>query len=190
MTAFYRSTGLGGNQYNLATGAIVAHGGFGSSFDQLSRFGFPGYSASLTQNLPIRNRGAQANLGNALVSRRRDLYAARQTRETITEQVGNAVYQLEEAKLTLEAGKLSYDLAQKTLAAEQRKYELGAETNFFVLDAQARLAQAGLDLLQTKVNYRVAQAAVDHATGGPVEAVWRTDQGTDAVDVGYPNRLA
>jgi outer membrane protein TolC len=165
MTGFYQSSGLGGNQYDLNTGAIISRGGFGSSFSQLSGFGFPGYGASLTLNLPIRNRGAQANLGSALVSRRNDLYTARQTRESITSQVSDAVRRLEEAKLTLEAGKLSYDLAQKSLAADQRKYELGAETNFFVLDAQSRLAQANLDLLQTQIDYQVARAAVDHATG-------------------------
>jgi outer membrane protein len=165
LTGFYQSTGLGGNQYDLNTGALISRGGFGSSFSQLTGFGFPGYGASLTLNLPIRNRGAEASLGAALVSRRRDLYASRQTREEITLEVNNAVRQLEEAKITLEAGKVSYDLAQKSLAAEQRKYELGAETNFFVLDAQTKLAQANLDLLQTQVNYQVARAAVDHATG-------------------------
>jgi outer membrane protein TolC len=58
------------------------------------------------------------------------------------------------------------DLAEKTLAAEQRKYELGAETIFFVLDAQTKLAQAELDLLQAQVSYKMALTAVDHATGG------------------------
>jgi outer membrane protein TolC len=165
LSGFYQSNGLGGNQYDLNTGALISRGGFGSSFSQLSGFGFPGYGASLTLNLPIRNRGAQANLGSALVSRSNDLYTARQTREAITSQISDAVRRLEEAKLTLEAGKLSYDLAQKSLAADQRKYELGAETNFFVLDAQSKLAQANLDLLQTQIDYQVARAAVDHATG-------------------------
>jgi outer membrane protein TolC len=162
---FYQSTGLGGNEYDLNTGALISQGGFGSSFGQVTGFGFPGYGMSLTMNLPIRNRGAEASLGSALVSHRRDLYTARQTREEVTLQVNNAVRQLEEAKMTLEAAKLSYDLAQKSLAAEQRKYELGAETNFFVLDAQSRLAQANLDLLQTQISYQVALAAVQHATG-------------------------
>ncbi len=63
------------------------------------------------------------------------------------------------------AGSASYDLAQKTLASEQRKFELGAETNFFVLDAQTKLAQAELTLLQTQVNYRLALASVSHSTG-------------------------
>jgi outer membrane protein TolC len=115
--------------------------------------------------LPIKNRGGQANLGNALVSRTRDLYSSGQVREQITREVRNAIYQLDEAKQALSAGTTSFELAQKTLASEQRKYELGAETNFFVLDAQTRLAQAELTLLQTQVNYRVALAAVGHSTG-------------------------
>jgi len=44
----------------------------------------------------------------------------------------------------LAAGTTSFELAQKSLASEQRKFELGAETNFFVLDAQTKLAQAEL----------------------------------------------
>ena len=148
---------------------MIAAGGLGTSFSQLGGFGYPGYGGSLTLNLPIKNRAGQAALGTALVSRRHDLYGARQTREAITNEVSNAVRQLEEAKLTLAAGKASLDLAQKSLAAEQRKYELGAQTNYFVLDAQARLADAELQLLQTQVSYQVARAAVDHATGGLLE---------------------
>lgn len=86
-------------------------------------------------------------------------------REQITREVRNAVHQLEEARLALTAGTTSFELAQKSLASEQRKFELGAETNFFVLDAQTKLAQAELTLLQTQVNYRIAQAAVGHSTG-------------------------
>lgn len=165
LTGFYESSGLGGNQYNLTTGQLVLPGGFGSSFTQLFGFGYPGYGGTLTLNLPVKNRAAQSALGTALVSRNRDQYSGRSIREQITREVSLAIYQLEEAKLALEAGKVSYDLAQKSLESDQRKYELGAETNFFVLDSQSRLAQAQLVLLQTQVNYQVALAAVGHATG-------------------------
>jgi outer membrane protein TolC len=165
LSGFYQSSGLGGNQYNL-NAQLIATGGLGSSFNQLFGFGYPGYGASLTLNLPIKNRAAQADLGAALVSRHRDQYSAQQVREQITLEVSNAVHQLEHAKLTLAAGTTALDLAQKTLAAEQRKYELGAETIFFVLDAQTKLAQAELDLVQAQVSYKMALTAVDHATGG------------------------
>ncbi len=165
LQGFYQSSGLGGNQYNLNNGQLIAPGGFGSSMSQLFGFGYPGYGGTLSLTLPVRNRGGQASLGNALVSRTRDLYNGGQVREQITREVRDAVHQLEEAKAALAAGNASFELAQKTLASEQRKFELGAETNFFVLDAQTRLAQAELSLLQTQVNYRIALAAVGHATG-------------------------
>jgi outer membrane protein TolC len=169
LTGFYQSTGIGGNQYDLNTGQLISQGGLGSSYSQLFGFGFPGYGGTLTLNLPIRNRGAKANLGSALVARRRDLYTSQMTREQIVRQVTDSVHLLEEAKLTLAAGKTSLELAQKSLAADQRKYELGAETNFFVLDSQTKLAQSELDLLQTQINYQIARATVDHATGSLLE---------------------
>jgi outer membrane protein len=166
VTGFYQSSGLGGNQFSLTTGQLVSRGGLGSSFSQLFGFGFPGYGATLTLNLPLKNRAAQAELGTALVSRHRDMYSAQQVREQVTLDVSNSIHQLEQAKLTLAAGKTALDLAQKALAAEQRKYELGAQTIFFVLDAQTRLAQAESNLLQAQISYQIAVAAVDHATGG------------------------
>jgi len=165
LRGFYQATGLGGNQYNLTTGELIAQGGFGTSFNQLFAFGYPGYGVTLTLNLPIKNRGAQADLGAALVSRRNDLYSERKIREQIALEVTNAVHQLELAKLTLAAGQTAVDLAQKNVAAEQRKYELGEGTVFFVLEAQTELAQAEQALLQSQVSYQLAITAVDHATG-------------------------
>jgi len=164
LTGFYQSSGLGGNEYNLTTGKLVSPGGFSSSIDQAFGFGYPGYGGTLTLNLPIRNRGGQARLGNALVARTHDSYNARQIQEQIVQQVTDAVFQLQEAQQALEAGNISFDLAQKSLSSDQRKYELGAETNFFVLDSQTKLAAAELTLLQTQVNYQVALATVGHAT--------------------------
>lgn len=161
----YLSNGIGGNQYDLVTGQLTSQGGLGSSFSQLFGFGYPSYQGSLTLNFPIRNRGAQAQLGNAFVNRTRDLYNSRQAEEVITRQVRDAVNQLNTARQSLAAANTSLDLWRKSLAADQRKFELGAETNFFVLDAQNRLAQAELAQLQAEVSYQLALAAIRHATG-------------------------
>jgi outer membrane protein len=166
LAGFYQSSGLGGNQFSLNTGQLISHGGLGSSYNQLFGFGFPGYGATLTLNLPLKNQAAEAELGNTLVSRHRDLYSAQEVREQVMLDVSNSVHQLEQAKLTLAAGKTALDLAQKALVAEERKYELGAQTIFFILDAQTRLAQAESNLLQAQISYRIAVTAVDHATGG------------------------
>jgi outer membrane protein len=154
---------------NLATAQGVAAGGFGDSLNQLFGFGYPSYGFGLTLNLPVKNRSGQAALGNALISRGRDLYTERQIKEQITYDVSNAVHQLEEAKINIAASKESVDLARKTMAAEQRKYELGTGQIFLVLEAQTELAAAEQGLLQAEVGYRLAVAAVDYATGNLLE---------------------
>lgn len=167
----YSGNGLGGNQFNInvTPPTLVSAGGLGDSLSQLFGFGYPSYGVSLTLNLPIKNRSAQAALGSALVSRRRDLYTERQIREQITYDVSNAVHQLEEAKINIAASKEAVDLERKTMAAEQRKYELGTGQIFLVLEAQTELAAAEQSLLQAEVSYQLAVAYVDYATGGLLE---------------------
>jgi outer membrane protein len=159
LTGTYASNGLGGSLGPTSS----------SSLNQLFGFNYPSYGAQLSLSLPLKNRGAKAELGNALVSRRSDLYGERQLREQVTLDVSNAVHQLEQAKLSIAAGKQAVDLAQKSMAAEQRKYELGQGTIFFVLEAQTELAAAQQSLLQAEVGYQLAVAGVDHATGGLLE---------------------
>ena len=164
LTGAYASNGLGGTQFTEAGVKRTS-----SSVNQLFGFTYPTYYGQLSFTLPLKNRAAKAEMGNALVSRRSDLYTERQIREQVMLDVSNAVHQLEQAKLSIAAGKESLDLAKKTLAAEQRKYELGSQTIFFVLEAQAELANAELSLLQSEVSYQLAVANVDHATGGLLE---------------------
>jgi outer membrane protein len=158
LTGQYWSRGLAGNRAGVQSGLI-------DSLDQLFGFGFPTYGFGLTLNLPIQNHAAKANLGDALVSKNRNLLTNRQFLEQITQEVMNAVHNLENAKLSMAAAKTAVDLAQKNLVAEQRKYELGIQTIFFVLEAQTELAQAELGLLQVQIAYQDSLALVDHAMG-------------------------
>jgi outer membrane protein TolC len=160
LLGLYASNGLGGSGFNGA-GQPISSSWLGQTFG----FSYPTYEAQLTLSLPLKNRAAKAEMGNALVARRGDLYGQRQAREQVTLDVSNAIHQLEQAKLSIVAGKESLDLAQKTMAAEQRKYELGSSTIFLVLEAQTEMAAAQQALLQAEVGYQLAVAAVDHATG-------------------------
>jgi outer membrane protein len=136
-----------------------------SSVGQLFGFGYPTWAAQLSLTLPLKNRAAKAQMGNALVSRRSDLYTERQASEQVQLDVKNAVHQLEQAKLSIAAGKEALELAKKNTAAEQRKYELGQGTIFLVLEAQTEQATAEQTLLQAQVGYQLAVASVDYATG-------------------------
>lgn len=167
LTGIYESNGLGGNEINTTAvpPQVISQGGWTDALGQVFGFGFPGYGFGVSLTLPIKNHAGEANLGNALVNKRRDLYSDRRIRQTITLDVTNSVHQLEESKIDMEASKVALDLAQKNLQAEQRKYALGAQPIFFTLEAQTELAQAELGLVQAEVGYRLAVTAVEHATG-------------------------
>ncbi len=163
LSGFYAGNGVAGNS------PVSGNTGVYNSLSQVFHFTYPAYGASLSLTLPIKNHSGEANLADALVSRTRDQYQERQTKQSITLEVTRAVHALEEAKLTMEAAKVAVDLARDTLRADERKYELGAEAVFFVLDAQTQLAQAELNLIQAQINFQVAVAQVDHATGDLLE---------------------
>jgi outer membrane protein TolC len=163
LSGFYLGNGVAGNPLNAVST------GLGDSLSQTFHFTYPAYGAALSLILPVKNHSAEANLADAVVNRRRDQYQERRTNQNITLEVANSVHALEEAKLTMEAAKVAVNLARESLHADERKYELGAEPVFFVLDAQTQLAQAELNLIQAQVNFQIAVARLDHATGDLLE---------------------
>ena len=144
---------------------LIASGGLGDALGQVFGFGFPGYGVTLQLNFPIRNHAAEANLADARVRREDTLYQIRRTRQLVRLEVKDAVNELDQAKLSISAAARARDLAQKNVEAQQRKYELGSGLIFLVLQAQTQLAQSEQSLVQAQVNYRLAVAAVRHATG-------------------------
>jgi outer membrane protein TolC len=165
ITGAYTSTGRGGIFYergNVFTefgerqSQIIrtVPGGFGDSLNQLFGFGFPVYSFGLRLQLPLRDRAAAANLADATVSKRLDALRARSLEQNIRQEVLNAITQVESSRASIDIAKVQLDLAQKALDAENRKYELGTTTAFFVLDAQQRLVQAQAQLVNQTVTHR------------------------------------
>src|SRR5713226_1488337 len=170
LSGFYSGNGVNRNEFNNATPPqLINKTGLGDSLSQTLHFTYPAYGAILSLTLPVKNHSAEANLADAVASRRRDLYQERRTNQDITLEVTNSVHALEEAKLTMEAAKVAVNLARESLHADERKYELGAEPVFFVLDAQTQLAQAELNLIQAQINFQIAVAQLDHATGDLLE---------------------
>jgi outer membrane protein len=167
ITGFYSTSGS--NVVYDSAGNVIPGRGFGEAWDQLSGFKYPTYGATLQLRLPLRNRGAEADLGSALVSSRRTLYQIRQRQQAITLEVRNAIHEMERSQTSVSAAEDALDLAKKTLSAEQRKYELGTQTIFFVLDAQTQLAQAEQNLVQAKIGYRRAVTSLQRATGEILE---------------------
>jgi outer membrane protein len=171
VSAFYSTSGRGGTALDPNTDppTILSRGGFNQSLSQLRTLDFATYGFSVALSLPFRNRGAEADFGQARVDRERALYLMREEEQAVALDVQSAIDLLEKAKLSLSVARLARDLAQKTLEAEQRKRELGENTLFLVLEAQAGLASAELSYLRAAVEYQRAVTGVARATGTLLE---------------------
>jgi outer membrane protein len=152
----YSSAGLGGTFFESLGAGFVRPipGGLGDALNQVFGFDFPTYGFSLSLRLPIRDRAAVANLADAAVSKRLNTLRARQTEQAIRLEVLNAVSNVESSRARVKLAQISVDFAQKRLDAEQKKYDLGVTTIFFLLDAQNRLAEAQSTLVTEASQYR------------------------------------
>jgi len=171
LTGYYKAAGRGGSHFDVSTSppTLLSKAGLEEALRQVERRDFPSYGFKLQLRLPFKNPSAEADLATALVSKQKSLYSLRQQRQSIALEVHNASNQVEQAKLSVAAAKKARDLAQKNLEAEQRKYELGVDTLFFVIDAQTQLAQAQQNLVETEISYRRAATAIARATGSLLE---------------------
>src|SRR5580658_1717557 len=160
--ANYSSNGLGGD--NLISGVLVP-GGFNDALRQAFGFGSPTYGFTLTLNLPLRNHQAAADVVDAEINLKRNIYTQRTLEQQIALDVRTALNSLEQSRLNIQGAIQARDLAKKSLEAEQRKYELGSGQVNFVLDAQQRLSDAENQLLQAMIGYRKAVISVQRATG-------------------------
>jgi outer membrane protein TolC len=143
--------------------------GWTTSLDQIFQFRFPTYSMGLTLNLPLRNRRAAADVANSSIQKKRDLYQLRSQEQRIRQEVLNAVAGVELAKAALEQASVARDFAQKRVDAEQKKYDLGVQVAFFVLEAQTDLAAANADVVAQSVAYRRSMLDLLQSTGELLE---------------------
>jgi outer membrane protein len=164
LTAQYGSFGQGGNFYsrqNIFFGdgtsssvVSVLPGGPTDALGQLFGFGFPTYGFGLTLRLPIKDRVASANLADAMVNKKIDAFRLKQASLNTRLQISQAISQVDNSQASVELAKVARDLAQKRVDAEQKRYELGTTTIFFVLAAQGDFTTAESNLVRETINYR------------------------------------
>ncbi len=147
------------------TTTSVSKGGFGDAASQVFENNFPTYLFGLNFTLPIRNRSAQADSARALLDERQVQVQYRQLQNTVAVDVRNAQIALEQDHARVEAAEKARVLAQQTLDAEQKKYQLGASTIFFVIQAQRDLTTAQGNELRAKADLAEAQVNFDKAMG-------------------------
>jgi outer membrane protein len=131
-------------------------GSYGTALGNLFKNQFRTWSVGVQIALPLRNRTAKANLGKSLEAERQIDLQTRQLLQNIEVEVRNALQAVETAKLRVDAAQEAERYAKQQLEGEEKKFNAGLQTTYFVLARQNELLASQVSTLQAKADYNIA----------------------------------
>jgi outer membrane protein TolC len=143
---------------------LTSNQGISQSLSQLFHGNYPDYSFGFTLQFPIRNRSAQADAARALLEQRQLEEQLQKQKNQVEQDVRSAEIGVIQAKAQIQAGVKAVLLAQKTLDAEQKKFQLGESTVFLVIQAQRDLATAEGNEVKARSTYAKALTQFQQVT--------------------------
>jgi len=162
----YGVQGLGGTQ--LIRGSTLGSaadttipGGVGDAFSTLFRNNFPRWTIQLNIQYPLGLSSQQASVAKARVQLNQIQAQLKQVELQVATDVTNAVVTARSNAERVQAAQAAREFAQKTLDAEQSKFEVGMSTNYNVILIQRDLATAQNNELQAILNYRKSLVELD-----------------------------
>ena len=150
---------------NLSTVTTTHNTGYADNLDTMIHNNYPTYEAGITLTLPLRNRSAQADNAQALLTERQQQTQYRQTQNTIVLNVRQTLIALVQGRAAVAAAEQAEMLAQQTLDDEQKKYQLGASTSYNVVLRSRDLTAAQGTLLRDRINLVEAEVNFNQSMG-------------------------
>lgn len=126
---------------------------------------YPAYSFSLSLNLPLHNRAAQASSAEAQLRQRQQTVNVQVLKNSIATNVRNAQIGIQQGLARVQAAVKATQLAQQTLDAEQKKFQLGVSTDYNVILRQRDVATAQGSEILAKAQLLQAIVALNQALG-------------------------
>ena len=151
------------------TTTTLGHGGLSDALKNVFQNQFPTYIVGLNLTLPVRNRSAQSDSARAQLDQRQQTVQYRQTENTIVINVRNALIALQQDRAQVAAAEKARSLAQQTLDAEQKKYQLGSSTSYNVVLRSRDLTAAQGTALRAQANLAEALVNFNQAMGRTLE---------------------
>ena len=139
------------------------------AFETAAKYDYPTASASLTFSTPLFNRTAENAYRAARIGVRSARLGYEQVETQILAEVRAAVREAHYQAEAVRAAEISFDLAQRQLAAEEARFAQGISTNFQVLEFQQQLSQAKSSLVAARVGYAKSRTALLRAEGRLLE---------------------
>lgn len=164
---FYGASGLAGVQNpadKLIPPGSVPPSGFSDAFGNLYNSSAPDKGVGVNISVPLANRFAQSQQIRSRLTYRQTQLGLKSLENQISINVRNDVFTVEQNRARVAAARKAEVLAQQTLDAEQKKYNLGASTYLNVLSDERDLAQSESNLVSAMTNYAKSKVQLDRDT--------------------------
>ena len=161
--------GIGGRQLVREDFAgqpsVIIPGGYGDAMDQLFGGDFRDWSLGLEVSYPLGNSQAAASHAQAQVAERQQQARIDSAELGVAQEVRQTARFVQTNRKRIDATRVARELADRRLDAEQKKFEVGMSTSFFIVQAQRDLAQARANELRALIDYIKAIADFERARG-------------------------
>jgi outer membrane protein TolC len=170
LTASYYTQGMSGTPLKNGSPIPGVIGGnlSDSLRDSLKRL-YENYSVGLQLSVPVVNTSAKADLVQARLNLEQSMLLLKKTESTIYSEVKQIIMDLETNAKIVEANRISRELGEQKLAAEQKKLSVGLSTNYLVLQYQRDFSNAQIAELKSLIDYNLALSRVGKVLGTTLE---------------------
>jgi outer membrane protein len=159
----YGVQGVGGDRFERQnTGLLgsqvtnVVPGGLTDALQSLFQNRYPRWTVGLNITYPLGVSSQDTSVARARVQLSQVQAELRQIELQVATEVTNAAIQLSNTAEAVQAAQSARELSDRRLEAEQSKFEVGMQTNYFVVQAQRDLADARISELRAVLDYRRA----------------------------------
>jgi outer membrane protein TolC len=177
LSATYYTSGLSGDQliwdgnpfFPESKIIDVVKGGINDSLKEVFKNLYRNFSIGLQLSIPVLNTSARADMVQAQLNLKQSLLQLKKIESTIYSEVKQIVMDLETNLKIVEANRISKELAEQKLLAEQKKLAVGLSTNYLVLQYQRDFSNALIAELKSLIDYNLALSRVNKVLGTTLE---------------------
>jgi len=140
-------------------------GGYGQSLSNAFGNDFRTFRVGVSLSFPIRNRTAEGQLGRSLAEGRKIGAQRKILEQSIEAEVRNALQSVEMGRERVETARAAREAAEKQYQSEQRRFDSGLSTTYFVLERQNALSESRGRELRAMTEYNKAMSELQRVMG-------------------------
>jgi outer membrane protein TolC len=144
-------------------------GSYGDTLDNLTDTKFFNWEFGLKLSYPLGNRSAKSKLTASRLRTHQSILDIKKLERSIIVEVREAVRQIQTNIQRISAAKISRQLGEEKLAAEEKKFEVGLSTSFNVLEFQEDLAENQSQEIEAIIDYKKSKINLNRVLGQTLE---------------------